>query len=157
MCSETYLYVGLLIAQVTNGFSLVDQIIKIKLNGIKYLIIGDTSNHNIIICCIISGSAFQNEIELFFGIAVKFQDFKFLVNCFVKSVAGNKSVFTTTLKFLAPFYCLLIKRGSVNSFSQIYLQPLKETDPSGLVLFHTLCGPQNLTVSVLIDCNCNQE
>ena len=34
-------------------------------------------------------------------------------------------------------------------------QPLKETYPTGLVLFHPLSGVQNLTVSVFIHCNCN--
>ena len=36
-------------------------------------------------------------------------------------------------------------------------QPLEEADPAGLVLFHALGGTKNLTVSVLIDCNCYQN
>ena len=34
-------------------------------------------------------------------------------------------------------------------------EPLKEADPAGLVLFHTLGSTQNLAISVLIDGNCN--
>jgi len=34
---------------------------------------------------------------------------------------------------------------------------LKETDPTGLVLLHTLSGAQNLTISILIDRNCHKN
>ena len=36
-------------------------------------------------------------------------------------------------------------------------EPLEETDPAGLVLFHALCGAQNLTKTVLIHGNCHQN
>ena len=36
-------------------------------------------------------------------------------------------------------------------------EPLKETDPAGLVLFHPFGSTQYFTVSVLVDNNCNQN
>ena len=36
-------------------------------------------------------------------------------------------------------------------------EPLEEADPAGLILFHTLGSTQDLTVSVLINGNCNQN
>ena len=36
-------------------------------------------------------------------------------------------------------------------------EPLKEVNPTGLVLFHTLSSTQNFTISVLIDGDCNQN
>src|SRR5699024_9265657 len=99
--------------------SFVNQIIKVKLNGIKYLIVGDTANHYIIICCIIFSSAFQNKVEPFFRIAFKSQNLKFLISLFIKNVTRNNAIFATTLEFFTPLYCLIVKRCCVKATSKI--------------------------------------
>ena len=119
LCSEAYLQVGLFIAQAADRFFFVNQIIKVKLNGIKYLIVGDTANHYIIICSIISSSAFQNKVEPFFRIAVKFQNFKFLKGCFIEAITGNNSILSTAFEFLTPFCSLVIKRCCVKTASKV--------------------------------------
>ena len=48
----------------------------------------------------------------------------------------------------------VVAHHQFNPIQTAATQPLEENDPAGLVLFHTLCGAQNLTVSVLVDRNC---
>ena len=107
--------------EAADCFSLVDQIVEVKLNGIEDLVVGNAANHNVIIRRIISGSAFQNKIEPFFGVAVKLQDFQFLVSRFVKGISGNNSISSTALKLFSPFYCLIVKRSCIKATSKIYI------------------------------------
>ena len=51
----------------------------------------------------------------------------------------------------------LVANHQFNSIQAAATQPLEETDPAGLVLFHALGGTQNFTVSVLIHRNRHQN
>ena len=57
----------------------------------------------------------------------------------------------------------ILEVGLINPNHQLYTvqttasQPLEEADPTGLVLFHTLSGAKNFTVSVLIYRNRHQN
>lgn len=51
----------------------------------------------------------------------------------------------------------LVPSHQLDPFQLAAGQPLEEADPTGLVLFHSLSGTQNLTVSILVYCNCNQN
>ena len=51
----------------------------------------------------------------------------------------------------------LISNNEFHAVQAAALEPLKEADPTGLVLFHALGGPQDLPVAVLIYCNCYQN
>ena len=51
----------------------------------------------------------------------------------------------------------LVANNEFHSVQATPAEPLKEADPAGLILLHTLSGAQNLTISVLIDCNCHKN
>lgn len=51
----------------------------------------------------------------------------------------------------------LVANNELHAIQATPAEPLKEADPAGLVLLHTLSGAQNLTISVLIDRNCHKN
>ena len=51
----------------------------------------------------------------------------------------------------------LVANNEFHAIQATPTEPLKEADPAGLVLLHTLSGTQNLTVSILIDRDCHQN
>ncbi len=51
----------------------------------------------------------------------------------------------------------LVAKNKFHTVQTTATQPLEEADPAGFVLLHTLCGAQNLTISVLIDRNRHQN
>ena len=51
----------------------------------------------------------------------------------------------------------LVPNNEFYAIQSTALEPLKEIHPTGLVLFHALGRAQDLTVSVLIHCDCHQN
>ena len=51
----------------------------------------------------------------------------------------------------------LVANDEFHTIQATPAEPLREAYPAGLVHLHPLSGAQNLTVSVLVDCNCHKD
>ena len=68
-------------------------------------------------------------------------------------VLGSREYFSYSLQHTKT----LVSNNEFHSVQATPAEPLKEADPAGLVLLHTLSGAQNLTISVLINRNCHKN
>lgn len=51
----------------------------------------------------------------------------------------------------------LVANNEFHPIQATAMQLLEATNPASLILFHTLCSTQNLTISILINCNSDQN
>ena len=69
--------------------------------------------------------------------------------------------FLSSFSSLSNLYCssthtkALVSNHQLDPIQATAAEPLEEADPAGLIFFHSLGCAQNLTVSILIDCNCH--
>lgn len=93
-----------------------------KFHRIKHLIVNNTANHKVVVCCIFSDAAIQDKVKPIFGIRIEFQCFQLMFPAFLKHIPGNNSVFPTAFELAAPLRCLHVQRSNIKATSKIHIR-----------------------------------